>query len=71
MLLMFKEKFGHLRIPGVDPKNEWPGLQGWLKNTRSEMSKYEKHGGGRFEDEPQYYELLVAAGVTVCGLKED
>jgi hypothetical protein len=53
MLLMFKEKFGHLRIPGVDPENEWPGLQDWLKNTRSAMSKYEKHGGGRFEDEPQ------------------
>ncbi len=45
MLLLFKEKFGHLRIPGVDPKNEWPGLQGWLKNTRLAMSKYEKHGG--------------------------
>ena len=71
MLLMFKEKFGHLRIPGVDPKNEWPGLQGWLNNTRLAMSKYEKHGGGRFEDEPQYYELLVAAGVTVRGSKED
>ncbi len=28
MLLSFKEKFGHLRIPGEDPKNEFPGLQG-------------------------------------------
>jgi hypothetical protein len=35
------------------------------------MSKYEKHGGGRFEDEPQYYELLVAAGVTVRGSKDE
>jgi hypothetical protein len=26
-LLMFKEKYGHLRIPGDDPKKEWPGLQ--------------------------------------------
>ncbi len=42
MLLSFKEKFGHLRIPGEDPKNEFPGLQGWLKNTRSAMSKVRK-----------------------------
>jgi hypothetical protein len=48
LLIMFKEKFGHLRIPGEDPKNEWPGLQGWLKNTRAAMSKYKKEGGGRF-----------------------
>jgi len=39
MLLMFKEKFGHLRIPGEDPKNERPGLYSWLKNTRAAMSK--------------------------------
>ncbi len=50
MLLSFKEKFGHLRIPGEDPKNEFSGLQGWLKNIRSRMSKYEKHGDGRFAD---------------------
>jgi hypothetical protein len=74
MLLMFKEKFGHLRIPGEDPKNEWPGLQGWLKSTRAAMSKYEKEGCGRFVEQPrrfveqpQYYELLVAAGVLVHG----
>ncbi len=67
MLLSFKEKFGHLRIPGEDPKNEFPGLQGWLKNTRSAMSKYEKNSEGRFADEPQYYELLVAVGVKVRG----
>jgi len=66
MLLMFKEKFGHLRIPGEDPKNEWPGLQDWLKNTRAAMSKYEKAGTGRFCEEPKYYELLREAGVTVC-----
>jgi hypothetical protein len=48
MLLMFKKKFGHVRIPGKDPKNEWPGLQGWLKNTGAAMSKYEKEGSGRF-----------------------
>ncbi len=42
MFLMFKEKFGHLRIPGEDPKNELPGLQGWWKNIRSAMSKYKK-----------------------------
>ena len=67
MLLSFKEKFGHFRIPGEDPKNEFPGLQGWLKNTRSAMSKYEKNNEGRFADEPQYYQLLVAAGVRVRG----
>jgi hypothetical protein len=65
LLLLFKEKFGHLRIPGEDPKNEGPGLQGWLKNTRAAMSKYEKEGTGRFCDEPKYYELLRDAGVTV------
>jgi len=27
MLLMFKEKFGHVRIPGEDPKNEWLGFR--------------------------------------------
>jgi hypothetical protein len=42
MLLMFKEKFGHLRIPGEDHKNEWPGLYSWLKNTRAAMSKYKR-----------------------------
>jgi hypothetical protein len=26
-LLMFKEKYGHLQIPGDDPKKEWSGLQ--------------------------------------------
>jgi uncharacterized membrane protein YadS len=31
------------------------------------MSKYKKEGYGRFVEEPQYYELLVAAGVSVCG----
>jgi hypothetical protein len=67
MLLMFKKKLGHLIIPGVDTKNEWPELQGWLKKTRSAMSKYEKQGSGRFDDEPQYYELLVAARVSVRG----
>jgi hypothetical protein len=44
VFLMFKEKFGHLRIPGEDPKNEWPGLQGWLKSTRATMSRYKKEG---------------------------
>jgi hypothetical protein len=29
-LLLFKEKYGHLLIPGDDPKREWPGLQQWL-----------------------------------------
>jgi hypothetical protein len=67
MLLMFKEKFGHLRVPGEDHKNEWPGLQGWLKNTRAAMSKYEKEGTGRFCEEPNYYELLRDAGVTMRG----
>jgi hypothetical protein len=67
MLLMFKEKFGHLRIPGEDPKNEWPGLCSWLKNTRAAMSKYEKEGTGRFCEEPKFYELLRDAGVTVHG----
>jgi len=65
MLLIFKEKFGHLRIPGEDPKNEWPGLQGWLKNTRAAMLKYKKEGTGRFFEEPKYYELLRDTGVTV------
>jgi hypothetical protein len=27
-MLMFKEKYGHLRIPGDDPKKEWPGRNG-------------------------------------------
>mgnify|MGYP001099737802 CR=1 FL=1 len=40
-MLMFKEKYGHLRIPGDDPKKEWPGLQQWLKNIRATMSKYD------------------------------
>ncbi len=31
------------------------------------MSKYEKEGSGRFFEEPEYYELLRKAGVTVCG----
>jgi hypothetical protein len=31
------------------------------------MSKYEKSGEGRFADEPQYYHLLVSAGVRVRG----
>jgi hypothetical protein len=55
-----------LEIPGEDSKNEWPGLQDWLKNTRAAMSKYEKAGTGRFCEEPKYYELLREAGVTVC-----
>ena len=38
-MLMFKEKYGHLRIPGDDPKKEWPGLQQWLKNIRATMPK--------------------------------
>jgi len=36
-MLMFKEKYGHLCIPGDDPKKEWPGLQQWLKNIRATM----------------------------------
>jgi len=36
-MLMFKEKYRHLRIPGDDPKKEWPGLQQWLKNIRATM----------------------------------
>ena len=64
-MLMFKEKYGHLRIPGDDPKKEWPGLQQWLKNIRATMSKYDCNGSGRFEIEPTYYNLLVSAGVTV------
>jgi hypothetical protein len=67
MLLSFKEKFGHLRIPGEDPKNEFPGLQGWLKNQRSSMSKYEKYGTGRFANEPRYYQLLVSVGARLHG----
>jgi len=65
-MLMFKEKYRHLRIPGDDPKKEWPGLQQWLKNIRATMSKYDRNGSGRFEIEPMYYNLLVSAGVTVC-----
>jgi hypothetical protein len=65
MLRMFKEKFGHLRIPREDPKNDWPGHQGWLKNTRAAMLKYEEEGTGIFCEEPKYYELLRDAGVTV------
>ena len=64
-MLMFKEKYGHLRIPGDDPKKEWPGLQQWLKTIRATMSKYDRNGSGRFEIEPKYYNLLVSAGVTV------
>jgi hypothetical protein len=64
-ILMFKEKYGHLRIPGDDPKKNWPGLQQWLKNIRGTMSKYERNGSGRFEIEPTYHNLLVSAGVTV------
>ena len=45
-LLMFKEKYGHLCIPGGDPKKEWPGLQQWLKNIRATMSKYDYSGSG-------------------------
>jgi hypothetical protein len=60
---MFKGKFGHLRVPGEDPENEWLGLQGWLKNTRAAMSKYIKEGCGRIIKEPQYYKLLVALWV--------
>ena len=67
MLLTFKEKFGHLRIPGDDPKLERPGLYSWLKNIRAAMSKYEREGTGRFCEEPKYYELLRDAGVTVHG----
>jgi hypothetical protein len=65
-MLMFKEKYGHLHIPGDDPKKEWPGLQQWLKNIRAAMSKYDRNGSGRFDIEPTYYNLLVSAGVTVC-----
>ena len=69
MLLTFKEKFGHLRIPGDDPKLERPGLYSWLKNIRAATSKYEREGTGRFCEEPKYYELLRDAGVTVRGSK--
>ena len=62
---MFKEKYGHLRIPGVDQEKKWPGLQQWLKNIRATMSKYDRNGSGRFEIEPTYYKLLVSVGVTV------
>jgi hypothetical protein len=64
-MLMLKEKYGHLRIPGDDPKKEWPGLQQWLKNIRGTMSKYVHNGSGWFEIEPTHYNLLVSAGVTV------
>jgi hypothetical protein len=64
-LLLFKEKYGHLRIPGDDPKKEWLGLQQWLKNIRATRSKYDQDGSGRFGIEPMYYDLLVSAGVTV------
>jgi len=64
-MLMFKEKYGHLRIPGDDPKKEWPGLQQWLKNIMATMSKYDRNGSGRFEIEPTYYNLSVSTGVTV------
>jgi len=64
-LLMLKEKYGHLGIPGDDPKKEWPGLQQWLKNIRATMSKYDRSGSGRFAVEPMYYNLLVSMGVTV------
>jgi hypothetical protein len=64
-MLMFKEKYGHLRIPGDDPKKEWLGLQQWLKNIRATMSNYDHNGSGRFAIEPMYYNLLVSAGVTV------
>ncbi len=64
-LLMFKEKYEHLQIPGDDPKKEWPELQQWLKNIRATMSKYDRDGSGRFAIEPMYYNLLVSAGVTV------
>jgi len=64
-LLLFKEKYGHLRIPGDDPKKEWLGLQQLLKNIRATMSKYDQDGSGRFGIEPMYYDLLVSAGVTV------
>jgi len=65
-MLMFKEKYGPLCIPGDDPKKEWPGLQQWLKNIRATMSKYDHDGSGRFVIEPMYKNLLVSAGVTVC-----
>jgi hypothetical protein len=64
-LLMFKEKYGHLQIPGDDPNKEWLGLQQWLKNIRATMSKYDHDGSGRFAIEPMYYDLLVSMGVTV------
>jgi hypothetical protein len=51
-MLMFKEKYGHLRIPGDDPKKEWLGLQQWLKNIRATMSNYDHNGSGRFAIEP-------------------
>jgi hypothetical protein len=65
-LLMFKEKYGHLQIPGDDPKKEWPGLQQLLKNIRATMSKYDHDGSSRFVIEPMYYDLLVSMAVTVC-----
>jgi adenine-specific DNA methylase len=40
-LLMLKEKYGHLQIPGDDPKKEF---QQWLKNIRATMSKYDHDG---------------------------
>jgi len=61
-----QRKYGHLHIPGDDPKKEWPGLQQWLKNIRATMSKYGRDGSGRFAIEPMYKNLLVSAGVTVC-----
>ncbi len=64
-MLMFKEKYGHLHIPGDEPKKEWPGLQQWLKNIRATMSNYDHNGSGRLAIEPMYYDLLVSAGVTV------
>ena len=64
-MLMFKEKYGHLCIPGDDPKKEWPGLQQWLKKLRANMSKYDCSGSGRFAIEPMYYDLYVSVGVVV------
>ncbi len=60
-LLMFKENYGYLQIPGDDQKKEWLGLQQLLKNIRATMSKYDQDGSGRFGIEPMYYDLLVSA----------
>ncbi len=60
-----RKVWGHLCIPGDDPKKEWLGLQQWLKNIRATIPNYDRNGSGRFVIEPIYYNLLVSAGVTV------